>query len=75
MRAFIQSKGAIPRGTSSYAAWMGFNHMGVETVLYEANDELMKCEREDVVVGGLGAVWFRLQALGITPGKSTIPKN
>ena len=75
MRAFIQSKGGIPRGTSSYAAWTGFNHMGVETVLYEANDELAKCEREDVVVGGLGAAWFRLQALGITPGKIDYPEE
>jgi len=75
MRAFIQSKGGIPRGTSSYAAWMGFNHMGVETVLYKANDELTKCEREDVVVGGLGVAWFRLQALGINPRKIDYPEE
>ena len=27
-------------------------------LLYEANDELTECEREDVVVGGLGAEYY-----------------
>ena len=39
--------------------------MGFETVLFETVGELGACEREDVVVGGLGVVRARLRALEI----------
>ena len=44
----------MPRGVSQYTAWLGFKNMGFETVPFETVDDLDACDREDVVVGGLG---------------------
>lgn len=75
MRAFIQSRNGIPRGTSQYTAWLGFRNMGFETVPFETVDDLCTCEREDVVVGGPGIVRARLRALGVDASEIDYPEE
>lgn len=50
-------------------------HMGFETVLFETVDELGACEREDVVVGGLGVVRARLRSVGVDASEINYPKE
>ncbi|KUH59390.1 hypothetical protein AUL39_03475 [Tractidigestivibacter scatoligenes] len=75
MKAYIQSRNGMPRGTSQYTAWLGFKNMGIETVLFETVDDLNVCEREDVVVGGLGVVRARLRALGVDASEINYPEE
>lgn len=75
MRAFIQSRNGIPRDMSQYTAWLGFKNMGFETVPFETVDDLDACDREDVVVGGLGVVRARLRALGADTSEIDYPEE
>lgn len=49
--------------------------MGFETVPFETVGELGACEREDVVVGGLGVVRARLRALGVDASEIDYPEE
>lgn len=49
--------------------------MGFETVLFETVDDLDPCEREDVVVGGLGVVRARLRTLGVDTREINYPEE
>lgn len=75
MRAYIQSRNGMPRGMSQYTAWLGFKNMGFETVPFETVDDLDACDREDVVVGGLGVVRARLRALGADTSEINYPEE
>ena len=50
-------------------------HIGFETVPFETVDDLCTCEREDVVVGGLGVVRARLRALGVDASEIDYPEE
>ena len=75
MRAYIQSRNGMPRGMSQYTAWLGFKNMGFETILFETVDDLNACEREDVVMGGLGVIRARLRALGANTSDINYPEE
>lgn len=75
MKAYIQSRGGMPRGMSQYTAWLGFRNMGFETVPFETVDDLGACNREDVVVGGLGIVRARLRSLGVDASEIDYPEE
>ena len=60
---------------SQYTAWLGFKNMGFETVLFETVDDPNACEREGVVVGGLGVVRARLRTLGIDTSEINYPEE
>ena len=75
MKAYIQSRGGMPRGMSQYTAWLGFRNMGFETVPFETVDDLGACNREDVVVGGLGVVRARLRSLGVDASEIDYPEE
>ena len=75
MRAYIQSRNGIPRGMSQYTAWLGFRNMGFETVPFETVDDLNACDREDVIVGGLGVVRARLRTLGADTSEINYPEE
>jgi len=47
--------------------------MGFETVPFETVDELGACDREDVVVGGLGIVRARLRSIGVITSELNYP--
>ena len=49
--------------------------MGFETVPFETVDELGACDREDVVVGGLGIVRARLLSLGVDVSEINYPEE
>ena len=49
--------------------------MGFETVLFETVDDPNACEREGVVVGGLGVVRARLRTLGIDTSEINYPEE
>ncbi len=66
MRAFIQcNKNKIPYNKNAYTALEGFSQMGIETILFHDKEELSKSNLEDIVVGGVGRVKWRLEQLGI----------
>lgn len=73
MKVYIQSKNGTPWGMSQYTAWLGFKNMGFETAPFEAIDDLSVCERNDVVVGGLGIVRARLHSLGVDTSEINYP--
>ncbi len=75
MKAYIQSINGMPRGMSQYTAWLGFKNMGFETVPFETVDDLDACDREDVVVGGLGVVRARLRALSADTSEINYPEE
>ena len=60
---------------SQYTAWLGFKNMGFGTVPFETADDLNACEREDVVVGGLGVIRARLLSLGIDASEINYPEE
>lgn len=49
--------------------------MGFETVPFETVDELGACDREDVVVGGLGIVRARLRSIGVITSELNYPEE
>lgn len=66
MRAFIQcNPNYIPHNKNTYTAMEGFQQMGVETVPFYTKEELSQSNPEDIVVGGVGRVKWRLEQLGM----------
>ena len=65
MKAYIQCNSKmLPFNETAYNAYLGFDEMGVETVLFNSRDAFKGAEREDIVVGGLGPIKWRLEELG-----------
>lgn len=66
MKAYIQAAAnGFPHNDNFYDAYQGFHEMGFETILFRTRDELMQSEPEDVVVGYVGTVQYKLRNLGV----------
>lgn len=76
MKAYIQAK---PDGNfyndNFYKAWLGFHEMGFETTSFSNFEELRKSNREDVIVGYVGTVEYRLHDFGIELDFLDYPKE
>lgn len=75
MRAFIASQDGIPKDVNSYAAWLGFNEMGFETIPFSLVGELRSAAQNDIVVGGIGACQFAMRQFGIEPPSINYPDS
>lgn len=75
MKAYIQCKNGMPRMTSTFSAWLGFEEMGIEVFPFERSEELAVCEREDIVVAGIGMVRSRLRSLGVGTDEINYPEE
>ncbi len=76
MRAFIQStQSGVPKSHNYYIADQGFREMGFETVPFFKLEELLDCRPDDVVVGGIGSVTHKLNALGIEAPEINYPEE
>lgn len=65
MKAYIQCNSKmLPFNETAYNAYLGFDEMGVETVFFNSRDAFKGARREDIVVGGLGPIKWRLEELG-----------
>lgn len=57
MRAFIQcGNDGLPYNMNTFSAMLGFQQMGIETVLFTEKTELEVAAVSDIVVGGVGRV-------------------
>ncbi len=66
MRAFIQSdKRGVPLNCNFFIAEQGFKEMGIETIPFYGIEDIASCERDDLIVGGVGAVTGKLKDFGI----------
>ncbi len=75
MRAFIQSEHGVPQSHNFYIAEQGFREMGFETVCFHSKDDIAKCKKEDLIVGGIGAVTGKLNEFGIYPPDVNYPQE
>lgn len=73
MRAYIQTnKNGEFYNINAFSAYEGFTVLGWEVVKFHELQDIEEHEPEHVVVGGIGNVRGRLQALGITKSKEEI---
>ena len=76
MKVYIQSdKNNIPKNVNFMNAYQGFFEMGFEIVHYQTTAQLRDSNREDVIVGGIGAVKSRLYDFGITAPDIDYPQE
>lgn len=76
MKVYIQSdKNNIPKNVNVMNAYQGFFEMGFEIVHYQTTAQLWDSNREDVIVGGIGAVKSRLYDFGITAPDIDYPQE
>ena len=66
MKAYIQcGSDGLPYNMNTFSALIGFQQMGIETVLFTDKTELANAEVTDIVVGGVGRVKQFLADRGI----------
>ena len=54
MKAYIQcGNNGLPYNMNTFSAMLGFQQMGIETVLFSDKQELSSAEVSDIVVGGI----------------------
>lgn len=76
MKVFIQStKNYLPCNSNFFQAYQGFHEMGFETIFFHNKEELLKSEKEDVVVGYVKTVRSRLMDFGITTPEMDYPEE
>lgn len=73
MRAYIQRPANRPGSVNLAAARLGFYEMGIECLEYQTPEQFADAAREDVVVGGIGMVRFRLEQLGVAIEENDYP--
>ncbi len=74
MRAYIHAFQGKPWNEECQAAYDGFKQLGVECVLFTANEELDKRKPEDVVVGGMLIMGHVLNQMNIIPENYNYPE-
>lgn len=67
MKVYIQCSKIhhMPSSDNFYEAQLAFHEKGFDTIRFENKEELGRAEREDIVVGYVGTVTWRLLQLGI----------
>ena len=65
MKVFIQSKNNVPHNKNFYYAYDGFKEMGFEIIPFSSIDELKVANKEDIIVGYINIVRYRLSFLNI----------
>lgn len=77
MKAYIQCSkiSHLPSSDNFYKAYLAFYEMGIDTQFFETPEELLKSKLEDVVVGYVGTVRFRLKQFGITTPELSYPEE
>lgn len=76
MKAYIQCENSgLPYNINTFSAMLGFQQMGIETVLFSDKDELSKAETSDIVVGGVGRVKQFLESRGIYVSDIDYPES
>ncbi len=76
MKAYIQcGNNGLPYNMNTFSAMLGFQQMGIETVLFCDKNELNSAETSDIVVGGVGRVKQFLEDRGIYVNDIDYPKS
>lgn len=76
MKAFIQcDNNRMPYNMNTFSAMLGFQQMGIETVLFSEKEELSCAEITDIVVGGVGRVKQFLEGRGIVVNDIDYPES
>ena len=76
MRAYIQcGSNGLPYNMNTFSAMLGFQQMGIETVLFNDKQELTSAEISDIVVGGVGRVKQFLTERGIVVNDIDYPDS
>ena len=77
MKAYIQCSkiNHLPSSDNFYKAYLAFYEMGFDTQFFETPEELLKSKLEDVIVGYVGTVRFRLKQFGITTPEMDYPEE
>ena len=75
MKAYIQcGNNGLPYNMNTFSAMLGFQQMGIETILFTDKEELINTEITDIVVGGVGRVKQFLENKGIIVKDIDYPK-
>ena len=57
VKVYIQcGNNGLPYNINTFSAMLGFQQMGIETILFTDKEELINAEINDIVVGGVGRV-------------------
>ncbi len=76
MKAYIQcGNNGLPYNMNTFSAMLGFQQMGIETVLFSDKQELSSVEVSDIVVGGVGRVKQFLEERGIVVNDIDYPDS
>lgn len=76
MKAYIQcGNSGWPYNINTFSAMLGFQQMGIETVLFSDKAELSRAETSDIVVGGVGRIKQFLERRGIYVSDIDYPKS
>lgn len=76
MKAYIQcGNNGLPYNMNTFSAMLGFQQMGIETVLFSDKQELSSAEVSDIVVGGVGRVKQFLEERGIVVNDIDYPDS
>jgi len=76
VRAYIQcGSNGLPYNMNTFSAMLGFQQMGIETVLFNDKQELTSAEISDIVVGGVGRVKQFLTERGIVVNDIDYPDS
>lgn len=77
MKAYIQCSkiNHLPSSDNFYKAQLGFYEMGFDTVMFSTPEELLASSLEDVVVGYVGTVKWRLRRFDIVVPEMDYPEE
>ena len=76
MKVYIQCAGnKLPYNVNTFSAMLGFEQMGIETVLFCDKEELKNADVSDIVAGGVGSVKQFLEDRGIKIGDIDYPSS
>lgn len=76
MKVYIQcGNNGLPYNMNTFSAMLGFQQMGIETVLFSDKQELSSVEVSDIVVGGVGRVKQFLEERGIVVNDIDYPDS
>lgn len=76
MKAYIQcGNNGLPYNMNTFSAMLGFEQMGIQTVLFSDKQDLIRAETADLVAGGVGRVKQFLEERGIIVDDIDYPES